>query len=96
MLSTSVQSSTYIYVADSVRAGYSAIEVYLGGVPTEELNGMYTKLIDALKKVAKEGVDMDRMATIIKRDKLRVSLKSHLSGGIGTTHFLLSTVLERS
>ncbi|KAG8964223.1 hypothetical protein FRC00_003325 [Tulasnella sp. 408] len=62
---------TYIYVVDDVRAGYSALEVYLGGVPTEELNGMYTKLIDALKKVAKEGIDMDRMATIIKRDKLR-------------------------
>ncbi|KAG8907247.1 hypothetical protein FRC01_007752 [Tulasnella sp. 417] len=62
---------TYIYVVDNVRAGYSAIEVYLGGVPAEELDGMYTKLVDALKKVAKEGVDMDRMATIINRDKLR-------------------------
>lgn len=62
---------TYIYVIDNVRAGYSAIEVYLGGVPTEELDGMHTKLIDALTKVAKEGVDMDRMATIITRDKLR-------------------------
>ncbi|KAG9018965.1 hypothetical protein FRB90_007729 [Tulasnella sp. 427] len=62
---------TYIYFADNVRAGYSATEVYLGGVPAEELDGMHGKLIDALKKVAKEGIDMERMATIINRDKLR-------------------------
>lgn len=65
--------STYIYFIDNVRAGYSAIEVYLGGVPADELDGMYTKLVDALKKVAKEGIDMSRMSTIITRDKLRVS-----------------------
>ncbi|KAG8906618.1 hypothetical protein FRB99_006488 [Tulasnella sp. 403] len=62
---------TYIGFNENVRASYSSLEIYLGGVPTEELESFHGKLHEALKDIAGSEIDMARMRTVIKKDRLK-------------------------
>ncbi|KAG9302935.1 hypothetical protein G9A89_022352 [Geosiphon pyriformis] len=47
------------------------ILVEFSNVPTEELNELSSRIFPVLERVAKEGFDMNRMKTVIYRDKLK-------------------------
>ena len=47
--------------------------ICVGSVPTGELSSFNEKLQLSLRRIVKEGIDMDRMAMIINRDERRVS-----------------------
>lgn len=66
--------SSYIYFNDNERSSYTAAEVYIGGVPTSDLEAMPAKFTECLKKVVKDGFDMERMATVLKRERLKVGI----------------------
>ncbi|GAA5862491.1 hypothetical protein JCM1840_004200 [Sporobolomyces johnsonii] len=56
----------------SSTADPTILTVYLSSVPAEQLNTLPQKFKDALARIAKEGIDMTRMATILERQKLQL------------------------
>ena len=48
------------------------LPVYIGSVPTEELDKLDQKLKSSLGKIVSEGLDMTRMAMVINRDQRQV------------------------
>ncbi len=70
--------SSYIYYDETIVSTFSSMTLYLGGVPTEELEHMPSKLREVLISVRDNGVDMSRMETIVNRDKLKVCEASPL------------------
>lgn len=46
---------------------------YFSSVPTKKLEGLDKQLVTLLEQIAEKGIDMKRMAMIIKRDRLKVS-----------------------
>ena len=64
--------STYIYFSEDTRATRVDLPVYIGSVPTEHLDIFDERFKASLKKIADEGLDMDRMAMVINRDERQV------------------------
>lgn len=64
--------STYIAFYESGRSTFSELAVYFGSVPTEHLDTLDEKFKVSLEKVVADGLDMERMATVISRDRLKV------------------------
>ncbi|KDN42524.1 hypothetical protein K437DRAFT_269392 [Tilletiaria anomala UBC 951] len=58
------------------KAGVTTLYAYFSSVPMERLDTLDGELVVLLNKVAEKGIDMDRMKTVIKRDRLK--LLSHL------------------
>jgi hypothetical protein len=56
------------------------LPIYIGSVPTEHLNDFDERLITSFKRIAREGIDMERMAMVINRDERQVcsALYPHL------------------
>lgn len=73
--------STYIYFEERDNATRNALNVYVGSVPTDQLDGFDEKLQDSLKRVAQEGFDMERMRMIIDRDERQLRSKVEASKG---------------
>ncbi len=46
--------------------------IQLSGVPTSALDSIGPKLLELLEKIAKEGLDMDRLATVLHRFDVKV------------------------
>lgn len=63
---------TDAYIGASDKAGASLLSAYFSSVPSDQLDRLDQQLIDLLAGIVKEGVDMDRMRMVIKRDKLKV------------------------
>jgi Zn-dependent M16 (insulinase) family peptidase len=55
-----------------VRTTRIDLPVYIGSVPTEHLDSFPEKLKTSLKRIADEGIDMERMKTTINRDERQV------------------------
>lgn len=66
---------TDIYMANDERAGASILSISFSSVPKAELEAMDVKLVLLLKDVA-ANMDMERMRTVLRRERLR--LLSHL------------------
>jgi hypothetical protein len=64
--------STYIIFDISDRASQADLCIYIGSVPTEHLDTFDDRLKDSLKRIVKEGIDMDRMSRVINRDERQV------------------------
>ncbi len=64
--------STYIYLGVEVRATLSDLMIYVGSVPTEHLDTFEAKLHESLRRIVKEGVDLNRMRMVIDRDERQV------------------------
>ncbi|KAI8354385.1 Metalloenzyme, LuxS/M16 peptidase-like protein [Mortierella sp. GBAus27b] len=62
---------TSVYFSPSQRI---RVEIALGfdSVPTEKLDEVEPKFMSILEKIARDGFDMDRMASVIKREKLKL------------------------
>ncbi|KAG9104560.1 hypothetical protein FRC06_001340 [Ceratobasidium sp. 370] len=71
---------TYIYCDNEERATFTTQNIYFGSVPTDQLNELHGKVIKSLKKIVADGVDMERIRLVIKRDKLKVWISFLLSG----------------
>ncbi|KAJ1023179.1 hypothetical protein NDA16_003332 [Ustilago loliicola] len=63
---------TDAYIGATDKAGATTLSAYFSSVPTEQLDKLDQQLIDLLAKIVKEGIDMERMHMVIKRDKLKV------------------------
>lgn len=63
-------------IMSSDKAGASLISAYFSSVPSDQLDRLDQQLIDLLAGIVKNGIDMERMHMVIKRDKLKVL--SHL------------------
>ncbi|KLO20262.1 hypothetical protein SCHPADRAFT_817077 [Schizopora paradoxa] len=77
---------SYIYFDEEVRPTFVDLPVYVGSVPTENLQGFDSKLKESLRKIASSGIDMDRMAMVISRDQRQ--LRSKLESSKGDTYSL--------
>lgn len=62
--------ATSISIFSDSRVNHAEIAVYVGDVPAKYLTEMPKLLLDKLRKIATtEGIDMDRMRTILRREK---------------------------
>ena len=64
--------STYIYIGVEVRATLSDLMIYVGSVPTEHLDTFDAKLHESLRRIVKDGVDLNRMRMVLDRDERQV------------------------
>ncbi|CAE7154201.1 unnamed protein product [Rhizoctonia solani] len=72
---------TYIYCDSEERATFTSNNIYFGSVPTEQLDSLREKVIAKLKQIVADGVDMDRIRLVIKRDKLKLKSLLESDGG---------------
>ncbi|KAG8691866.1 hypothetical protein FRC11_007225 [Ceratobasidium sp. 423] len=72
---------TYIYCDSEERATFTSNNIYFGAVPTEQLDALREKVIAKLKQIVADGVDMDRIRLVIKRDKLKLKSMLESDGG---------------
>lgn len=62
--------ATSISMFSDARVNHSELAVYVGDVPAKYLTEMPKLFLEKLEKIAKqEGIDMDRMRTILRREK---------------------------
>lgn len=64
--------STYIYIGSELRATVSDLMIYVVSVPTEHLDTFDAKLHESLRRIVKEGVDLNRMKMVLDRDERQV------------------------
>lgn len=84
---------TYIYFGEDTRATSVDMPVYVGSIPTEHIDGFDVKFRDSLKRIVREGIDMQRMAMVINRDQRQLlskleSAKGDTFSGTVITDFL--------
>ncbi|CCO26896.1 hypothetical protein BN14_00928 [Rhizoctonia solani AG-1 IB] len=72
---------TYIYCDSEERATFTSNNIYFGAVPTEQLDALHQKVIVKLKQIVAEGIDMDRIRLVIKRDRLKLKSMLESDGG---------------
>ncbi|CAE6416736.1 unnamed protein product [Rhizoctonia solani] len=72
---------TYIYCDSEERATFTSNNIYFGSVPTEQLDALHKKVIAKLKQIVVDGVDMDRIRLVMKRDKLKLKSMLESDGG---------------
>ncbi|THH10161.1 hypothetical protein EW145_g1526 [Phellinidium pouzarii] len=72
---------TYIYFDEDVRPDFVDLPIYIGSVPTEQLDTFDSKLKISLGKIVKDGFDMTRMAMVINRDQRQLRSKLESSKG---------------
>lgn len=70
--------STYIYFSEDTRATRVSLPIYVGSVPAEHLDTFDQKLKASLERIVKEGIDMERMAMVIKREERQVNSSPQL------------------
>ncbi|GAC99682.1 hypothetical protein PHSY_007285 [Pseudozyma hubeiensis SY62] len=63
---------TDAYIGSSDKAGASLLSAYFSSVPSDQLDRLDQQVVDLLAGIVREGMDMDRMHMVIKRDKLKV------------------------
>lgn len=63
---------TDIYFGNNERAGASVLSASLASVPTAHLDDLDRQLDTLLRDVAKQGLDMSRMHTILRRERERL------------------------
>ena len=64
--------SSYIYFSEDIRATMVDLPIYIGSIPLEHIDGFDKKLVESLRRLSQEGIDMDRMAMVIDRDERQV------------------------
>jgi Zn-dependent M16 (insulinase) family peptidase len=64
---------TDVYFSTTDKAGATTVEAYFSSVPTEHIEALDIKLVDdVLSDVAARGIDMDRMKTLIRRERVKL------------------------
>lgn len=78
---TSDPLASWIGFYEQGRAWGLELSCYFGSVPTTKVDEIEGLLRDKLKEVVKEGVDMERMAVVIKKERLKLLNSIESSGG---------------
>ena len=73
----SAPRSTFIYFGEDIRATLTDLYIYIGSVPTEHLDSLDLKLKESLRRIVKEGVDLERMTRVINREERQVRLERY-------------------
>jgi len=63
---------TDVYFGEDDRAGKTTIYVYFSSVPYDQLGSLDEELIRVLQELQRDGFDMDRMHTVLERDRLKL------------------------
>ncbi|KAG8742736.1 hypothetical protein FRC12_015287 [Ceratobasidium sp. 428] len=84
---------TYIYCDIEERATFTTQGIYFGAVPTDQLGELHGKVVESLKKIVADGVDMDRIRLVIKRDRLKLKSSLESNGGDVFSNGLISEFL---
>ncbi|KAG6820112.1 hypothetical protein H0H93_005259 [Arthromyces matolae] len=71
----------YIAFGEDTRATSVDLAVYVGSVPTDQLQTFDVKLIDSLRRIVDEGLDMERMSMILNREERQLRSKLESSKG---------------
>ncbi|KZV77044.1 hypothetical protein PENSPDRAFT_645781 [Peniophora sp. CONT] len=85
--------ATYIYFNEDVRATRNDLTVYVGSVPTDHLASFDSKLQDSFKRIASEGIDLERIRMVIDRDERQVRSRLESSGGDNFSQAIISDFL---
>ncbi|CAE7156277.1 unnamed protein product [Rhizoctonia solani] len=72
---------TNIFYSWQDRATFTSRDIYFRSVPKEQLDTLHEKVIAKLKQIVANGVDMDRMRLVIKRDKIQFKGVLESNGG---------------
>ncbi|KAH7911953.1 Metalloenzyme, LuxS/M16 peptidase-like protein [Hygrophoropsis aurantiaca] len=72
---------SYIYFSENIRATLVDLPIYIGSIPTEHIDSFDEKLKLSFERIAKEGIDMQRMSMIINRDERQLRSKLESSKG---------------
>jgi len=101
----SILSQTFIEIEDPVATSigfYSSyqlpctLSIHFSSVPVEHLDTLEDQLFDVLRKVAKDGIDMERMKTVIETGKSRYVLMVERSPANCLSHKLINEALYGS
>jgi len=101
----SILSQTFIEIEDPIATSISfyiayqlpcTISIHFESVPVENLDTLETKLFDVLRNVAKDGIDMERMKTVIETGKSRCILMMERSPATCMTQKLINEALYGS
>lgn len=65
-------SSSYIYFGEDTRATFSDLTIYIGDVATSNLDTFDQRIMDSFKRIASEGIEMDRMSRLLNREERQV------------------------
>ncbi|KAF8507185.1 Metalloenzyme, LuxS/M16 peptidase-like protein [Russula emetica] len=84
---------TYIYIGVELRATLSDLMIYVGSVPTEHLDTFDAKLHESLRRIVKEGVDLNRMRMVIDRDERQFRSKVESNGGDAFSPIMIANFL---
>ena len=73
--------SSYIYFGEDTRATHCNSTIYIGSVPTEELDSFDERLRKSFQRIVDSGIDMQRMTMVINRDERQLLSKLESSKG---------------
>lgn len=73
--------STYIQFSEDTRVTRVDLPIYIGSVPTDNLEDFDEKLRASLKRIAEAGFDMDRVSMVINRDERQLRSRVEASKG---------------
>lgn len=71
-LPSNATTSASIWLGETDRATKNDIDFVASSVPTEKLEAFDELVIDSLKKVVREGIDMAKIQVIIERERRKV------------------------
>lgn len=83
--------SSYIYFDEEARPTFVDLPVYVGSVPTEHLQDFDSKLKESLRKIARDGFDMERMAMVISRDQRQVYICSDFQAQLSSAKTIIAS-----
>jgi Zn-dependent M16 (insulinase) family peptidase len=101
----STLSQEFIEIEDPVATSISfhrnnqlpnILAIYFESVPVEFLDSLESQLFDVLREVVKDGIDMDRMLTVVEREKNRYLLLAERSPSDLLSSKLISEALYGS
>lgn len=65
---------TYVGFYENTRASFIELAVYFGSVPVEHIDSLDNKFKKSLQKIIEEGLDMERMKLVLKKERVKVSI----------------------
>lgn len=84
---------TYIYIGSEIRATLTDLMIYVTSVPTEHLDTLDAKLHESLRRIVKEGVDLNRMKMVLDRDERQLRSKVESNGGDAFSSTMIANFL---
>lgn len=69
---TLIFHSSYIYFGEDTRATFSDLTIYIGDIATANLDTFDQRIMDSFKRIASEGIEMDRMSRVLNREERQV------------------------